>query len=578
MGITYTDCDLHCGPRGSTEAFDWQPFSVAILQWLFPWLALTAQLPYETRHRGSNVMALMLAVGSPMLITYSLFITILNARWLNVHFGRLRSQNEQRGRRSRQVVMLSAALFVLKEIQHVPIVISETRRRFAQLVVNPTNERWWVALREQLKRTKREFTYSLGAQAFFVVVLAFMAMVNFMVMIDRFTVRVFGVAINNIWMWMIPVTVGWVWVGTQNSANTIRECLMEASSKAVFLPDLTTHHGHQGMGRGGRDTIGFQDWSWENRDDLESAGTELHQQPARLGRVQTVPPVKQIYEGCKGEAGPIFNYARFPSHLQTCALVIDMFKTLNMRLHEDATVRVPVARNSEWHYDSDNDEPTKTETETGWKKNLDGTPEEIEAWLFPNNPVPTFSHSINVPLIFIQAFVVAAVLQWGTTGAAVWLAYQTPVVGLGCVSGSYFLYGVAATLVWFLMVFSAYLSHCHAADLSNPSIHMPPLRRMALEFLIPATRYVGKGLAVLNSFWVLAFTLLQFAGRYQNCWCMSVMGRGGWVILWADDQQIAEIAWNSWVGSSIMVSVTVIIVGVLVLNTQGEEIYERQTQ
>lgn len=617
-GIPYSDCDIHCGPRGSTEAFDWQPFSVAIFQWLFPWLALAAQLPYETRHRGSNVMALMLAIGSPMLITYSLFITIINARWLNTHFGKLRNLNEQSGRRKRQVVMFSAALCILKEIQHVPIAIGETRRRFAQLVVNPANERWWTALQGQLKRTKREFTYSLGAQAFFVVVLAFMAMINFLGMIDQFTIRVFGVAINDVWMWMIPVTVGWVWVGTQNSASTIRDGLMEASTKAVFLPDPQS--GPQSMG--GQDTIGFQDWSWENRDeqllgeeltasdtthtnawdtatlhtgqrsDLES-GTETstsfemrQQQPPLLAttanttrstrprRVQTLLVIKERYEGCRGEAGPIFNYARFPSHLQTCALVIDMFKIMNTRLDGEATVRVPVSCSRAWQYDDDEGDDKKER----WKENLKGTPEEMEQWLFPPSQTPVTNHSINVPLVFLQAFFVATCLQWGTTGAAVWLAYQTPVVGLGCVSGSYFLYGVAATLVWFLMVFSACLSHCYAADLSNDTFkHTVPFRR-TVAFLIPVTRYLGKALAVMNSVWVLAFTLLQFAGRYQNCWCMSVMGRAGWVILWANDQQIVEVAWNDWVGSSIMVSVVVIFVGTLVFNTQGDEIYKRQTQ
>ena len=113
-GIPVEVCDSMCGPRGSSEAFDWPLFSAAIAQWLLPWLALTAQLPYETRDRTSNVMALILAAGSPMLITHSLCITILNSRWLNRYFDKLRSENETRGKN--QLAMLSAAVYILKEI------------------------------------------------------------------------------------------------------------------------------------------------------------------------------------------------------------------------------------------------------------------------------------------------------------------------------------------------------------------------------------------------------------------------------------------------------------------------------
>ena len=122
-------CNSMCGPRGSTEAFDWPLFSAAIAQWLLPWLALTVQLPYETRDHTSHAIALMLAVGSPMLITHSLSITILNYRWLNRYFAKLRSENETRGKR--QIPVLSAAVYIFKEIQHVPISIGDTRQRFA---------------------------------------------------------------------------------------------------------------------------------------------------------------------------------------------------------------------------------------------------------------------------------------------------------------------------------------------------------------------------------------------------------------------------------------------------------------
>src|SRR2546423_9304324 len=77
-GITYQACVELCGD--DFAAFDWISFTTLISSWLLPWLALTAQLPFETKDIWGNVMAFFLAVGSPMLITYSLLITVLNAR------------------------------------------------------------------------------------------------------------------------------------------------------------------------------------------------------------------------------------------------------------------------------------------------------------------------------------------------------------------------------------------------------------------------------------------------------------------------------------------------------------------
>ncbi|KAK3336166.1 hypothetical protein B0T19DRAFT_408717 [Cercophora scortea] len=584
-GIPLGLCDTACGPRGDTEVFSWTVFSAAVAQWLLPWLALTAQLPYETRDGGTNMLALALAVGSPMLISYSLAITILTSRWLNRQFARLRNENETRG--GHQVAVLSAAVYILKEMQHVPIAIGDSKERFAQLVVNPRNKLWWTTLQDELQRTHRDFTYSLGAQAAWVIVVAIIAMVNFFGIIDNSTVRAIGVAINSLWMWMIPVTLGWVWVGTQNSANTIRDGLMRASSAATIVPPPDP---------AAKEMLGFQDFTQENipsahgYGDIERRSASPEETSSMMAQVQTQPrssaassvtaastheepllvdPTYPIrvhprLEGSKAEAGPIFNFARFPSHLQKCSLVIDTFHAMATNLHPN---RQHAVDGSAWKVGDD------------WAKNLVGTPAQMSSWLFGTAHTAARPPAIETTAMFVHATAVAAFLQWGTTGAAVLLAYKTPVVGLGCVSGTYLLYGVTASLVWLLAVSSAYLSHRYAADISNhrdPSTM--PLNFRVLEVVIPVTRYLAKGPACLNAMWVLTLSVLQFAGRYQNCWCMSIMGKAGWVILWATDQQIAQVAWGSWIGSAALVLATVILVTLFVLNSGGEEIFKRQRQ
>jgi hypothetical protein len=51
--------------------------------WLIPWLALTAQLPFETKERLTNVMSLLMILGSPHLAAYSLSLMVLTPRWIN---------------------------------------------------------------------------------------------------------------------------------------------------------------------------------------------------------------------------------------------------------------------------------------------------------------------------------------------------------------------------------------------------------------------------------------------------------------------------------------------------------------
>lgn len=309
--------------------------------------------------------------------------------------------------------------------------------------------------------------------------------------------------------------------------------------------------------------VGRREWNRKDvTTDLE-AGAGLSPKHNRdETMVQPQGYIKPLFEGCMGESGPIFNFARFPRHLRMCSLVVEMFGNMNAHLHEDCRHSVSGA---EWD-------------DQLWQENFKGTPRQMEEWLFPKSRLATWEPTIYPASMLAQATLMAAFLQWGTTGAAVLLAYQTPVVGLGCVSGAYLLYGVAATLVWALLVLSAFLSHKYGEALSNRTEAAKLGHRWALTVLIPTARYLGKSIALLNALWVLTLCVLQFAGRYQNCWCMSIFRRAGWVILWATDEQIADAAWGSWIGSAVLAIFTVIVVTVFVLGGRGEEIFARQQQ
>lgn len=92
-GITYEACNSICKPRGGWKEFGSTYFSVSVTSWVLPWLARTAQFPYDTKDTATNLRSLLLAFGCPMIATYSLSLTVLSSRWINIRFFRLRDQN-----------------------------------------------------------------------------------------------------------------------------------------------------------------------------------------------------------------------------------------------------------------------------------------------------------------------------------------------------------------------------------------------------------------------------------------------------------------------------------------------------
>lgn len=156
-GMQYERCNRLCGPRGSWEPFDWAFFSSSFSSWLLPYLAVTAQLPFETKDTPSDIMVLFLAVGSPMLLAYSLTLTVLNTRWINHAFRQLKEMNKQVG--GKQLEAIEAARRCLIESQHIPIQVHRgPERELAHLIVLPQNRVWWTDLDTKLRKIKRPWT------------------------------------------------------------------------------------------------------------------------------------------------------------------------------------------------------------------------------------------------------------------------------------------------------------------------------------------------------------------------------------------------------------------------------------
>ncbi|RDW82346.1 hypothetical protein BP6252_03458 [Coleophoma cylindrospora] len=619
-GVSFEACNNMCGPLGGHEAFQWTTFSAGVASWLLPWLALTAQLPYETKDGLTNLTSLVMAIGSPILITYSLCITILNSRWLNKRFASLIKENRELG--GHQEDTIKAAWTILTESQHIPIAIRETKGTFAELVTSPENKIWWQTLREEVQRSKRVVTYSLLAQTGWVSITELISIIDFfMSPFDNATIGLLGVAINSLWMWMIPITLGWVWVGTQESAKTIEFALRRASTKAIIqgqacsermvgftdttgeihrdfelLMDTTEdiHNGdlerqfelHSLAPQRSRSINGHNPMASEDMRLLQKpAQTDVHcysspssqidnksQITEEWNEVVSAPiKVSRHISGYEAEAGPIFNYARPWFHLQTSLSVMQAFSQLNRRIREKRTVS-----GCDWN-------------EREMKENLTGNPTQMAAYIFPRRLKGSTERKRLPGLLsmILTATILAITVQWGTTGAAIMIAYLTPVIGLGCESGSYILYGTVATLIWFLLVTSAYLSYYYQRNFIPPKEPAVPSSidkhmQVFLYVLIPTTRISGLVLAWCNSVYLLAISVIQFTNLYNSCWCEGcVLGHGrekAWVILWASGAQIASAATPSWIAAVIISLLTLLCAGVFFLNARGQELIVGQSQ
>ncbi|KAL2048664.1 hypothetical protein N7G274_000576 [Stereocaulon virgatum] len=661
-GISYQACIDLCTAEETSGLYNWGFLASSIASWLLPWLALNAQLPFATKDKSTNLMALLLAMGSPALITYSLALTILNAQQINRTFRYIKEININLNRHL-QLKAIKAARTILIETQHIPIQIySGPRRELAQLVVHPQNWRWWCSLRDTIFLRKRKWTYSLYAQVGFVCVSQVLAITIFFTSASSDSSIGIGLAINSLWLWMIPVVLGWVYVGMQTEAGSIKAALIDTK-----VPVLGSERDKSGDCIGIRDRTSLDDFgtifpnyldthqnlsierpqqpqdtrskiitlnpnkiytqdeiSKERLDSVSSQATKMLQPlpTSSVDHLNMLPtsqsddieisdlsgdtptskrsiltPTLQATEersqllldleevprsyrktflgfsiaGDDLQPGPIFNYARVESHMNAVRHVAEAFLTFTMR----QKAQVPLVASKQWRSDQDH-----------WDENIQGTPEEMSTYISPSSkdmPNLTIHAPASPKLVLncIAAAFVATLLQWGTTGAAIIIGYKTPVVGLGCQSGSYLIYGSTSTVSWLTLVLSAYLSHRwsllqETAHHRSTTSHPPP--HTLLASLAVTTRLLGKLLAAANAAFVVATSAIIFTGLYDNCWCAaSIPSLGkekGWVILFASGAQIITVTKSAWVGGVLMAIVCAVVVSAWVFVARGDEVFE----
>ncbi|KAK3109815.1 hypothetical protein LTR53_016525, partial [Teratosphaeriaceae sp. CCFEE 6253] len=372
----------------------------------------------------------------------------------------------------------------------------------------------------------------------------------------------------------IPVILGWITVGTQYSHHSISDALVaERGHRALENPI-------QAPGQATIFTAPEEQRALEVRSGLTPAvdrtllaATGTFRAP-EVARLQVPTWLGARVEGDEAQRGPAFNYARPLTWWQLAStLDLALFQTLeNVKDGRVcANFQHPTAGNP-W------------DDRAGARNLLGGSLDTAQYCGLETRIVKAYPKWSELPSGVYRRLFAAAVLalflQWGTTGASIMIAYQTPTVGFGCRSASYTLYGVLGTAGWLLLLASMLLSHAvmlryqtvHERrptvdfrirnEPTNPDQYTRTLGLSVLCGLAVSTRYIGKALAFINTNVLVLSSVLEFIGLFNSCWCQGNavgMGSRGWVVLFKDAQDLAVYAASSWGGGLAMTLIVCLV-------------------
>jgi hypothetical protein len=156
-GVRFPECEIMCGTGWQRE--QWDDIFNSLSGWLLPWLALTAQLPFQTRDKVRDLGSVFLVIGSPILAMYSLLLTFYNAKWVREECRRVVDRD------GKNLDHMDSVAEVLLSCQHVPLELAKDEEKLVRSTeVKDVEEDWWVNLAEMLRDTGRHASASLWAQ------------------------------------------------------------------------------------------------------------------------------------------------------------------------------------------------------------------------------------------------------------------------------------------------------------------------------------------------------------------------------------------------------------------------------
>jgi hypothetical protein len=520
---------------------------------------LTAQLPFAAGGLGPNFTSWCLAVGSPVLVTFSLVITILNRNHVHKTYASLK----QGLRDEHYLIRINAAEYLLSRGQQVPLHIRDAQA-FRALVKLPENQPWWKGLQSRLKESQRGVSPAFVAQyALAVVSWTFTLSVALVHAMDG-TVFATQLACTNLWVWLLPVVAGWLIADTQYSANGINDaleakCAMPRTiDRAITQPVITvpqlTDEEHPVMTEmtemEGHDATIEPDHARHDGSTSPEASPTVEVAPSVVLLEERMAPVADegvsyapqeamcvsqamssaassswvewLVAGDQRQIGYVFNYARVLTHAKLVDDIVAEFELVRPTQAGNPAVNAPLGNIKVY-------------------APLTQTPKHV----WPNMAV---------------AFVAGLVVQWSTTGSSIIISYHTAPQGIGCFSMYYIMYAGLSSVIACILLLSTLLSHvamlrrqdrCSGANATTPLQAFSLLEKAAI-----ATRLTGKGIAITNALGLVIMSMLQLSNvGFSSCWCQAAVaswGNKGYVPIFRTPRELRDLSLKPWLGGVLM--------------------------
>ncbi|KAF4920765.1 Cocaine esterase [Colletotrichum viniferum] len=520
-GFSLSVCKDYCSRDHINMATNFNRIAAGSTSYLLPWLALTAQLPYETGGTGSDIMSVCLGLGSPMLMTVSLMVTILNKTWIRKAFRKLRNQDGVESGTG-MLAKANGAVVIAEAAQQVPTRLVQTERALiAQMFLSDHNG-WWKQAGDKLKTTRRGVTLSLVAQLSVAIIAWILTAVGSLKTKVGDTEEALVLSSGSLWIWLVPVILGWILVGTQNKAGTMQSALRGASG---YRPEIEVADGLRAA---------------PNARNPRNGSTSS---PTRLWIFNVA--------GFQKQEGPAFNYARTLTWIN--------FANNLLVAYEDA-IR-PHDMNATGLQQPPESQAAPQPSPAGSQASL--THQDSNSILRgPLYEYSTLNELSEAKPIFWKhlafSILMGALIQWGTTILAFILAFETVVKGLGCRSGSYLIYGILSTAACASLVLSAALSHVAMRGYERIRIAKQQQQQNEPRLGLGAQlcgafavflRLLGCFLLVANTVWLLLISIWELIGFFDSCYCASTelsKKESGWILLFKGTDALKEDAQKAW--------------------------------
>jgi hypothetical protein len=468
-GFTYSYCVSQCG--STPEAFNWTSFSQQFSSWLLPWLALISQLPFGANEPLSNLMALVLAVGSPVLASFSLVMTVLNRKWITGALNRnVTEALEERA---------ALAARILNYFQQVPIYVQLEGKALQYLVSSTHNSKWWKDLHDQLRYPQTWSNIAISTMLW--VFLAYVFTV-----IDSFTgdiqssLEINGQGIGTLWLWLLPIVLAWLKVSPRvpEDSEEIPQILRRAQGRHPIIRD---------------------------REGAEVPLEGQHFWPISVAEYPDEDLEIYADECC---TSPLYNFARIFSWTAACQKIVAVLsrRPPTSRLHGHTAI---ISR-------------------SGLQKAA--VPPLAASGVFRRMLI-ALAFSLLLQWGTTGSAIIV-VYYTPTTGLG---CRSLSYIIYGSVSTLVWFIMMLSTFICHIYKISEPSSSTasrhteqEGSKATDTTSRKPTSKtRVSLKVLAISLRYLGNTLAICNTILVLLAGLFQFSGVFDNCYCdASVLGRG----------------------------------------------------